>query len=213
MAAAAGQLLAGGVVSANDLWFTARGAGLSAMLTLTLATVLGALGSVRTRSSANRVVAQYLHRTAAVLGLLLILLHVSTLILDPKAHIGLSGALVPFAAHYRPNAVALGSIGAYLFAVVAALGAARGRMAGSRVGAASWRALHSMAYVAWGIAVTHGILAGTDRGQNWVILFDILCIGSVVMAVAVRLAWLDAEPDKQPARAGPGNSATWTGRR
>ena len=85
-------------MNANALWFTARGAGLAAMLVLTVATTLGALGSIRIESTSTRVITQYVHRTAAVLGLGLIFVHVSTLILDPKAHIGVVGALVPFAA-------------------------------------------------------------------------------------------------------------------
>ena len=35
-------------MTANDLWFTARGAGLSALLTLSVATACGALGSLPT---------------------------------------------------------------------------------------------------------------------------------------------------------------------
>ena len=139
-------------MTANSLWFAARGAGLSAMLVLSLAAALGAAGSVRTRSVPTRVVIQYLHRTAAGLGLGLIVVHVTTLVLDNKAHIGLAGALIPFAAHYRPNAVALGSVAMYAFLLVAALGAARGRIAASQLGAATWRALHAISYPAWAVA-------------------------------------------------------------
>lgn len=181
-------------MSANALWFTARGAGLSAMLLLSIAVVLGALGSMPTRAASTRVVVQYLHRTAAALGLGLIAVHVTTLVLDPKAHIGLAGALVPFASHYRPGGVALGSMAMYAFLLVAALGAARGRLAASRVGAATWRALHALAYPAWLTAVVHGLMAGTDRGQGWVVLLAVGCIGAVVVALLARLSALDGPP-------------------
>jgi methionine sulfoxide reductase heme-binding subunit len=191
-----------GLVSANALWFTARGAGLSALLVLSLAVVLGALGSMRTRSASTRVVIQYLHRTAAALGLGLIAVHVSTLVLDQKAHIGLAGALVPFAAHYRPNAVALGSIAMYVFLLVAALGAARGRLASSRFGATTWRVLHALAYPAWLAAVVHGLLAGTDRAQHWVVTLAVCCILAVVAAVMTRLTVLDQDQQPRPRRQG-----------
>ena len=185
-------------MNANALWFTARGAGLSALLVLSLAVVLGALSSMRTRSASTRVVLQYVHRTAAALGLGLIAVHVSTLVLDQKAHIGLAGALIPFAAHYRPNAVALGSIAMYVFLLVAALGAARGRLASSQSGAATWRVLHALSYPAWLAAVVHGLLAGTDRAQHWVITLAVFCILSVVAALLARLTVLDQDEQPRP---------------
>ena len=181
-------------MNANALWFTARGAGLAAMLLLTVATTLGALGSIKIESTSARVITQYVHRTAAALGLGLIFVHVSTLILDPKAHISLVGALVPFAAQYRPNAVALGSIAMYVFLLVAALGAARGRLASSALGAATWRGVHLLSYAAWAIAVAHGLLAGTDRGQSWVVLLTIGCIAAVLIAAFVRVLALEDQP-------------------
>ena len=187
-------------MTANSLWFTARGAGLSAMLVLSLATVLGALGSVRTRSAATRVITQYVHRTAAVLGLALIVVHVGTLVLDSKAKIGLAGALIPFAAHYRPNAVALGSIAMYALLLVTALGVARGRIASSRLGPATWRVLHAMAYPVWAIAVLHGLLAGTDRGQGWVVMLTIGCVLAVILATAFRFVLYEDVPDRQTPR-------------
>lgn len=190
-------------MTANSLWFTARGAGLSAMIVLSLAVALGALGSLRGSSPGTRVVVQYLHRTAAVLGLGLIFVHVSTLVLDSKAHIGLAGAVIPFAAHYRPNSVALGSLAMYAFLLVAAIGAARGRMAASPRGAASWRVLHVLAYPAWAIAVLHGLLAGTDRGQRWVVLLTMGCVAGVLIAATIRLTGkLDESDGKRRAPAG-----------
>ena len=177
-------------MTTNDLWFTARGAGLAAMLILTIATAVGALGSMRLRSAGARVIVQYVHRTAAILGLLLIVVHVSTLVLDSKSHVSLAGALVPFAAHYRPSAVALGSIAMYLLLFVAALGFARGRLASSRLGAATWRGLHLLAYPAWVIAIVHGLMAGTDRTQKWVVLLTIGCVAAVLIAAFCRIAGL-----------------------
>lgn len=170
------------------LWYTARGAGLAALIVLTLSTSLGALTSIRIRSAAVRVVSQYTHRAAAGLGLGLITVHVGTILADPKAGVGAAGALVPFASSYRPNAVALGSIAAYTLLLVAALGLARGRMAASARGAAAWRYVHTLAYVAWGLAMLHGWNAGTDAGLPWVRTLWVLCLIAVLASVATRLA-------------------------
>lgn len=170
------------------LWYTARGAGLAALIVLTLATSLGALTSVKLRSATVRVISQYTHRTAAGLGLGLIALHVGTILADRQAGVGVAGALVPFASAYRPNAVALGSIAAYLFVLVAALGLARGRLASSARGARVWRYVHTLAYGAWGLAMLHGLNAGTDANLPWVRTLWVLCLMAVLGSVAVRLA-------------------------
>jgi sulfoxide reductase heme-binding subunit YedZ len=186
-------------MNANDLWFTARGAGLTATLMLTVATTCGAVSSIRLGSLSDRVVLQYLHRTAAVLGLLLIVVHVGTLVLDTKSHITVSGAVVPFAGQYRPTAVALGSLAAYLLLVVVAIGLARVPMAASRRGAALWRGLHLLAYPVWAFAIAHGLLAGTDRGQRWMILLSIGCVAVVLIAITARLL-ADSGPGLRPPR-------------
>ncbi|HTZ43285.1 MAG TPA: hypothetical protein VMB79_05430 [Jatrophihabitans sp.] len=190
-------------MNANDLWFTARGAGLSALLTLSVATACGALGSMRSVRPETRVVIQYLHRTAALLGLGLILVHVSTIVLDTKSHVSLAGVLVPFASHYRPNAVALGSIAAYLLLAVAALGLARGKLATSPRGSRLWRTLHAVAYPVWTLAVLHSLLAGTDRHQAWVLALTFGCLILVLLCGAVRLMTLD-DPAGSPAGTGTG---------
>jgi predicted ferric reductase len=170
------------------LWYTARGAGLAALVVLSLATCLGAVTSVKIRSAATRVVTQYTHRAAAAVGLGLILVHVGALLADPKAGIGASGALVPFASAYRPNAVALGSIAAYVFIVVAALGVARGRLAASARAARAWRYTHTLAYAGWAAAMLHSINAGTDAGLPWVRTLWVACLLAVLGSVVVRLS-------------------------
>ena len=182
----------------NDLWFTARGAGLAALLSLTITVVMGTLGSAAVTSAANRVVWQYVHRTAAGIGILLVAVHVTTLMFDAKAHVGVAGAFVPFASQYRPNAVALGSITAYTIIVVAVAGVARRRFAATRLGAASWRAVHVLAYPAWLTAVLHSVLSGTDRAVSWVVLLDVTCIGAVMVAGVVRIVRIDATHERGP---------------
>jgi predicted ferric reductase len=169
------------------LWYTARGAGLAALIVLTLSTSLGALTSIKVRSPAARVVSQYVHRTAAGFGLGLIVVHVAAVLADAQAGVGVAGALVPFASSYRPNAVALGSIAAYLVVLVGALGLSRGRLAASARGVRAWRAIHTLAYGAWGLAMLHGLTAGTDSARPWVRTLWVLCLFAVLASVAVRL--------------------------
>jgi sulfoxide reductase heme-binding subunit YedZ len=166
---------------------TARGAGLSALVLLTISTSLGALVSIRGRAAARYVV-QYVHRVCAGLGLGVLVLHVGTVLADAYAHVGVSGALVPFTAGYRATAVGLGTIAAYLFVVVGAIGFARGRMAASPRAARAWRGLHALAYAGWAAAVVHGFAAGTDSGVAWVRDLYLACIAAVAFALATRFA-------------------------
>jgi sulfoxide reductase heme-binding subunit YedZ len=173
------------------VWLTARGAGLSALVLLTIATALGALVSVR-GPAGRRYVAQYVHRVGAALGLGVLGLHVATVLADSYAHVGVSGALVPFTAGFMPTAVGLGTIGAYLFVAVAALGFARGRMAGSVRAVKAWRGLHSLAYAAWVVALVHGFATGTDSAIGWVRAIYVACIAAVIGALASRLTQLSS---------------------
>jgi predicted ferric reductase len=178
-----------------NVWFTARGAGLSALVLLSLSTCLGALVSrsplsARRADPARRYLVQYLHRVCAGLGLAALALHLATILADSYAGVGWLGALVPFTSGYRPTAVALGSLAAYTFVGVAVLGLARGRMAGSPWGARVWRGLHGLAYAGWISAMLHGFTAGSDSSLGWVRLLYLACLAAVIGSVAVRLTRL-----------------------
>jgi sulfoxide reductase heme-binding subunit YedZ len=169
------------------IWLIARGAGLAALVLLTLATALGALvsGAGPARPGA-RVVAQYAHRVTASLGLAVLGLHLTMILADSLAHVGWVGALVPFTAQYRPLWVGLGTLAAYTFLLVGATGFGRGRMAGWSRGAAAWRALHGAAYAGWALAMLHGLRAGTDSGVAWVRVLYLTCLVAVLGSVATR---------------------------
>jgi sulfoxide reductase heme-binding subunit YedZ len=170
-----------------DVWYTARGAGLSALVLLTVATSLGALTSARGRPGA-RYVTQYVHRVCAGLGVGVLVLHIATILADSYADVGVTGALVPFTAGFRATAVALGTIAAYLLLLVSVTGLARGRLAATATGARIWRSLHVLGYASWAIALVHGWLAGTDTSVGWVRLLYLACLTAGVGALARRFA-------------------------
>lgn len=175
------------------VWYVARGAGLAALLLLTISTCIGALMTGRGRP-ATRVVVQNLHRVTASLGLGALVIHVGSILADSYAHVGLTGALLPFTAHFRPTWVGLGTLAVYTFVFVAALGFARGRFAGSPRGARVWRWLHGLAYLGWGLAMAHGFRSGTDTTVGWVRWLYVACGVGVFASLAVRVA-LERGPD------------------
>jgi predicted ferric reductase len=169
------------------LWYVARGAGLSALVLLTISTALGALMTGRGTAS-NRVLAQYTHRATASLGLGVLLLHVLTILADSYAGVGWFGALVPLQSGYRPLWVGLGTLAVYTFVGVAALGFARGRLTTSARGVQIWRSLHGLAYLGWGLAMLHGINSGSDTSVTWVRMLYVGCAAAVLGSVAARVS-------------------------
>jgi methionine sulfoxide reductase heme-binding subunit len=56
-----------------------------------------------------------------------------------------------------------------------------------RLGVKAWRGVHWLAYLAWPVAVAHGLGIGTDSSQPWMLIIAAVCIGSVLIALAFRL--------------------------
>jgi methionine sulfoxide reductase heme-binding subunit len=137
-------------------------------------------------TAAQRVIASYVHRLTASLGLAALLAHVLAILADSFARVGWVGALVPFSSAYRPMWVGLGTLGVYTFLLVAAVGFARGRFAASALGARVWRGLHGLAYVGWSLAMLHGLNSGTDSGKHWVQALYIGCGVAVAGASIAR---------------------------
>lgn len=179
------------------LWYLARAAGFTALFAATASVVLGALASgARTsdpQSLDRRVLRQLAHRSAAVVTVAMLLLHVVLLVLDSFVDVSVLGALVPFTAGYRGVALGLGTLATYAMLAVVVTGAARGRIAASAAGARAWRAVHLAAYAVWVLAMAHGLLAGTDTGAWWSWLLYGGCAAAVVVAVWVRVLTADAQ--------------------
>ena len=187
------------------LWFLARSAGFVALLAATVTVTLGALGaSARPTGRAaeaahldRRVLAQLVHRSAAVITLAMLGLHAVLLVVDHYVNVSVGGALVPFTAGYRGVAVGLGTLAAYGFLVASASGALRGRLADSLAAARAWRAVHFSAYAAWALAMGHGLLAGTDTTQSWALAIYGGC-AAVVGAVATSRLVAAARHHRSP---------------
>ncbi len=56
-----------------------------------------------------------------------------------------------------------------------------------RIGGRAWRGVHYLAYVCWPIAVLHGLGSGTDTRLPITLLIEVVCVASVVGAVAWRI--------------------------
>jgi hypothetical protein len=183
-------------------WYLARGAGIAAFAALSLATGAGAMASRRTGALERRVLVQYVHRSAALTGVALLVLHICTVIADSYAKVGVSGAFIPFASGYRALAVTFGVLAMYLMVAVSLTGVLRSRFARSAGGSRVWRSIHLAGYAAWAGAAWHFVKAGSDAGQWWALLVLYSGIAVVVAGLLYRISEVPVARTEAPVAAG-----------
>jgi methionine sulfoxide reductase heme-binding subunit len=169
-------------------WYLTRSTGAVALVLLTAAVALG-VADVRRWSTPSwpRFLVDSLHRNVSLLAVVFLGLHIITSVLDSFAPISLLDAVVPFAGSYRPFWLGLGAIASDLLLAVAITSLLR-----RRVGFASWRAIHWLAYASWPVALLHGFGTGSDVKSTWLLMLSIACLIVVIAAVLLRV--LDGWP-------------------
>jgi sulfoxide reductase heme-binding subunit YedZ len=173
----------------SALWYLARGSGLAALVVLTLNMVLGIVTSIRWSNPRwPRFVIELLHRNSSLLAFALIVVHITTIVLDAFAPIGWKDTVIPFMGVYRT--VWLG-LGAAAFDVLLALMVTS--LLRHRMRHRTWRFVHWFAYLCWPLVVVHGLGTGSDSKVGFVLLLYVACIAAVIVAAWWRLAvgWPD----------------------
>lgn len=172
-----------GVTSNAAIWYTARAAGIVTLLllsaTVTLGLVLAARPSLRRWP---RFALEDVHRFLSMLVLVFGGLHVLSIAADTYVPFSLGDLLVPFAAGYRPVWTGLGVASAELLLALSVTNWLRTRLP-YRI----WRGAHVLAFPIWGLAVIHGAVGGTDRGEPWLVALVLASVGAVGAAAMLRL--------------------------
>jgi predicted ferric reductase len=169
-------------------WYVVRASGVLAFAVLTVSVVLGLVLSGGGRSKRwPRFAVEDVHGFAGVLAGVFIAVHGAALLADTYLPFSLSQLLVPGTAPFRPLATAAGVVAAELLAALAVLNRLR-----TRIPYTTWRRSHYLNFAVWGLALAHGIAAGTDAGTLWA--------GAVYAAsfaaVAGLTAWRATKPPK-----------------
>ncbi len=139
------------------------GTGVVSLVLLTIVVALGiASRSGRTAFGLPRFAVALVHRNAALLAVVTLVIHITTLLLDTYAKVHITDLLVPFVGSYRPFWQGLGTVGAG-----ADPRSRRHRPAAHRMPERVWRAVHWLAYLCWPVAFAHGLGNGTDSGTVW----------------------------------------------
>ena len=107
-----------------------------------------------------------MHQFTALLACGFALVHVFSLLGDQYIGFSLLQPFVPFATEYRPAWVALGVVSLYSLALVTGSFYVR-----RRIGHRTWRMIHYGTFGLFLATMAHGVLAGTDTGEVWAVLF------------------------------------------
>ena len=163
----------------QTFWYLTRASGLVAYLLLFGSVSLG-LALTGGSAGLRRYDVYDLHRFIALVTLAVTGFHL--LIVLPDAYIGFTipELLLPFASPYRPVYMGLGVLGFYLMVLVLA-----SFYLMPRLPYGLWRRLHYATFFIFGLALAHGLGAGTDAGTSWaLVLYG--ATGSLVVALTCR---------------------------
>jgi len=163
-------------------WIIARASGLVAYGLLTASVLLGIVlkGRPFGRSVKPAAITD-VHRFTAVLGLIAIAIHGTSLVLDRTISITPLALLVPGLIPYRPLWTSLGVVAAEAMLLVYVSFSQR-----KRIGARAWRRLHWTTYAIFALATLHGIAAGTDTTRPWALPMYGAAVGAVLAAAGWR---------------------------
>lgn len=159
------------------LWQFIRAAGLVSYILLTASVLAGiSLKSRLLDGTINRPWVYEAHRSTTLAALAVLGFHVALVLLNRHVPFSLAAVVVPFVSGWRPLPTALGILALYL--AVSLTATTYGQR---RIGYRTWRLFHYLGFAAWGIALAHGLTAGTDSGLRAV---DALYWGSAAAVLS-----------------------------
>ena len=162
-------------MSPHVAWYAARAGGLVAWGLVSASVIWGLLLSTRLFHGRPKPAwVLDLHRFLGGLAVTFTVVHVAALVADATVRFRAIDVLVPFASSWRPGAVALGVVGAWLLAAVEGTSLLMRKLPRKL-----WRAVHLSSYVLFWTSTAHLLLAGTDARN------PVVVAGAEVLAAAV----------------------------
>jgi DMSO/TMAO reductase YedYZ heme-binding membrane subunit len=176
-------------------WYMARSGGIVAYLLLWLSTVWGlTLSSKIITDLVPAPIAYGLHEFLSIGAVIFALLHAVVLLGDSYIQFTIFHLAIPFSAPYEPFWTGLGTVGLYLTAALTGSFYLR-----KQLGQKTWRRLHYLTFAAYGLALVHGLMAGTDSGLSGMKLLYLGTGFTVLFLTYYRLFTLKVK-EKKPAR-------------
>jgi hypothetical protein len=170
--------------SPSPLWFITRATGAISLVLLTLTAALGIANVRRTRiGDTPRFVLDSVHRSASLLAVSFVAVHILTTLLDAFAPITMVDIVIPFGSTYRPVWLGLGAVAFDLLLAIVVTSLVR-----RRLGYRAWRTTHWLAYATWPVALVHGLGTGTDTRTHWMLVLAAGCVAIMLAAVMLRVS-------------------------
>ena len=165
-------------------WLAARATGVTAYLLLAAQVAAGLVMSHPTNVSTWKQSKRLFpwHEHLAVFAISFLVIHVVLISIDRYADVGVLGAIVPGLSSYRPPAVAVGTIALYSLLVTSVT--ARWTKLLPR---GTWLKIHRLSAVAFALAWTHALLAGSD-GAALLPLY--VATGLPILALVAHRWWV-----------------------
>lgn len=164
------------------LWYAARVAAMAAFAVLcaSLVTGMALRTALLTPVARNRAVVE-LHTFLSWFWVPLVGAHITALLLDGTARIGVLDVILPFRVAYAPVAVGLGTTGFLLLLLVGITSAVRRHLT-PRL----WRWVHRLSYPMFVVFLVHAQLAGSDFSRTWVSVAGWATLGALIMLALPR---------------------------
>ncbi len=161
-------------------WITSRAAGVSALVTASLAVCLGLLMGTRLVTRISKAEIRVVHETLSLATLAAVAVHGLSLVGDKYLHPSLVDVSVPFVSSYETGWTTAGIVSGWAVAALSISYYARGR-----IGIERWRRLHRFTLAAWALGLVHSLGEGTDAGAAWFVAM----IGIVTVPPLLLLVW------------------------
>ncbi|HAJ36403.1 MAG TPA: hypothetical protein DCL15_11990, partial [Chloroflexi bacterium] len=164
-------------------WYLARAGGLIAYLLLWAATLWGVMMSGKTlKGRVDAALLYAMHEFLPILAMIFAVFHAVILLGDAYIRFDLFDLLIPFQAPYRPVWTGLGTLSLYLSLALIASFYVR-----SIISRRVWRLFHYTTYLAFILALVHGVMAGTDASQPVVQWLYVLTGQTLLLATLHRV--------------------------
>ncbi len=179
-------------------WYLSRGSAFVAFILLWLSMVFGLIITNRVaRIWPGGPIAFDLHQYFSLLGLGFGLFHALILTGDRYIQAGLVQVVLPFAyQNFKPVWVGIGQLAFYAWAIVVASFYIR-----KQLGNKSWRLVHYASFLAFSLALVHGLVSGTDSQTVWAGMLYWFAGGSLLLLLFYRI--MVTVGNKKPQRARP----------
>lgn len=172
------------------LWYTTRATGLVALVLFTIVVALGTLVATRVGgTNVGRFELNELHRSASMVAVAFLVIHIVTTVVDSYVPTGWLSALIPMTSSYKRLDITLGALAFDVILAVWVSSLMKVRIANS-----SWRFIHWFSWLALTSAIVHGFVTGTDSRSGLGLGVVSACAGVVFFSAVWRFA-------KRPTRA------------